>query len=95
MKPPEPINAKFVSRLKAPSSLSTSKKFVLGLVIVSLIACSWVGSTQTSKSAYIGKFNAPFFSMWFGTAWMSSLFPLSALLYFSTQKERSVKDLWK
>lgn len=70
----------------------TWKKFLLGLLIVFIIACSWVGSTQTGKSAYSNNFKAPFFSMWFGTAWMMSLFPLSAPFYFLTQK-RSIKDL--
>ena len=72
----------------------TWKKFLLGLLIVFIIACSWVGSTQTGKSAYSNNFKAPFFSMWFGTAWMMSLFPLSAPFYFLTQK-RSIKDLLK
>ena len=72
----------------------TRKKFLLGLLIVFIIACSWVGSTQTGKSAYSNNFKAPFFSMWFGTAWMMSLFPLSAPFYFLTQK-RSIKDMLK
>lgn len=70
------------------------KKFVFGLIIVCIIACSWVGSTQTAKSAYTSNFKAPFFSMWFSTAWMIILFPLSAPLYILTQG-KGVMDLWK
>lgn len=80
---------------KQPSSLSSGKKFFIGLVIVVLIACSWVGSTQTAKSAFTGGFKAPFFSMWFGTAWMITLFPLSAPIYFLARKGKNAKDLWR
>lgn len=81
--------------LSRPSSLSSARKLLFGLVIVFTIACSWVGSTQTSKSAFTDHdFKAPFFSMWFGTAWMITLFPMSVPLYFLTQK-RSLKDLWR
>lgn len=76
------------------SSLQSVKKLVFGLVIVCLIACSWVGSTQTAKSAYIGDFSAPFFSTWFGTAWMIVLFPFSAPFYFLTHRGNA-KDLWR
>ena len=75
-------------------SLSSTKKVVFGLIIVWVIAASWVGSTQTAKSAYTGSFKAPFFSMWFSTSWMIFLFPLSCPIYFITKKG-SVKDLWK
>ena len=77
------------------SSISTRKKFSLGLVIVTAIACSWVGSTQTAKSVYTGSdFRAPFFSMWFGTAWMITLFPLSAPFYLLTGRG-NINGLWK
>lgn len=80
---------------KRPSSLSSAKKFWFGLLIVIIIACSWVGSTQTTKSGYSNHdFRAPLFSMWFGTAWMITLFPLSAPFYFVTTK-KSANDLWK
>lgn len=80
-------------RSRQPSSLSSGRKYLFGLVIVLMIACSWVGSTQTAKSAFTSDFKAPFFLMWFGTAWMITLFPLSAPLYFLTQK-KSAKDFW-
>ncbi len=85
---------KYVTGKSAHPALSTRKKFFSGLIIVCIIACSWVGSTQTSKSSYAGSFKAPFFSVWFGTAWMVSLFPLTAPLYFLVEK-RSAKDLWR
>ena len=75
-------------------SLSSVRKFVFGLVIVCVIACSWVGSTQTAKSAYTGNFKAPFFSMWFGTSWMIILFPISTLFFYST-RQGGMKDLWR
>ncbi len=76
------------------SSISTRKKFTVGLVIVTVIACSWVGSTQTSKSVYSGSnFSAPFFNMWFGTAWMILLFPLTAPFYL-IRKQGNIKELW-
>lgn len=79
-----------------PRSLSSSgKKFFVGLIIVWVIAASWVGSTQTAKSAFsTNKFNAPFFSMWYGTAWMIILFPLTAPLHFLT-KQGNAMELWK
>lgn len=75
-------------------SFTSVKKFLFGLVIVCIIACTWVGSTQTAKSAYTGDFKAPFFSMWFGTSWMMVLFPLSAPLFYLT-KQGGMKDLWR
>ena len=78
---------------KRHNPLSSGKMLCFGLVIVCVIACSWVGSTQTAKSAYTGSFKAPFFSMWFGTAWMMILFPLSVPLYFLTQK-KGLRELW-
>ena len=75
-------------------SLSSGKKFVFGLVLVCSIACSWVGSTQTAKSAYTNDFRAPFFSMWFGTAWMIILFPLIVPIYL-IQEKKNLDKLWK
>ena len=37
-------------KFNSASSLSTRRKFTVGLVIVAVIATSWVGSTQTAKS---------------------------------------------
>ena len=68
--------------LKKPSSLSTKRKFFLGLVIVCVIAVSWVGGTQTAKSSFNTGFNAPFFVMYFSTAWMMLVFPLTLPLFF-------------
>ena len=88
------INRQPITTTYSASSVHTVKKLSFGLLIVCLIACSWVGSSQTTKSAFTGDFSAPFFSTWFGTTWMIVLFPLSAPLYFLTH-EVSVKDLWK
>lgn len=86
-------------RFQSASGLSTRRKFLLGLVIVVLIALTWVGSTQTAKSTYSGDFAAPFFIMWFGTVWMMAVFPLTAPLYFISGRGRldkeGVKQLWR
>ena len=72
------------------SHLYTTRKFVVGIIIVLSIALSWVGSTQTAKSAYTSTrdFNAPFFMMWFGTSWMIVVFPFSAVLHFGCSGNR-------
>ena len=86
-------------RLNKPSSLSNKKKLIIGLFIVCVIAFSWAGSTQTAKSSFIGKFKAPFFAMWFGTAWMLIVFPITAVVYFATGQaslnKQGVKSLFR
>ena len=74
--------------LKEPSRLSDKRKFTLGLVIVLIVACSWVGATQTAKSSFTDGFSAPFFVTWFSTAWMILVFPLTAPLYFVTGRAK-------
>ena len=63
---------------------STKKyKTLWGIVIVVGIAISWVGSTQFAKSTYTDTFNAPWFTVWFSTSWISlfpSCFPRSSSL---------------
>ena len=93
-----PIRVKHVT-FNSASSLSTRRKFTIGLIIVAVIATSWVGSTQTAKSSLSGKFLAPFFLMWFGTAWMMAVFPLTAPIYFLTGRgkfnRQGVRELWR
>ena len=72
----------FVEFFQSASSLSTSKKLIFGLFIVIAIATSWVGSTQTAKSTYDGRFKAPFFLVWFSTSWMMLIYPITVPLYF-------------
>ena len=85
--------------LKKPSSLSTKRKFFLGLVIVCLIAMSWVGGTQTAKSSFNTGFDAPFFVMYFSTAWMMFVFPLTLPLFFLSGRGswdlNGLKQLWR
>ncbi len=80
------------------SSLSNTRKFVIGIVIVIVIAITWVGSTQTAKSTYSGGF-APFFLVWFGTSWMMVVFPLTAPLFFvlgpGTLTVEGLRELWR
>ena len=86
-------------KFNSASSLSTRRKFTIGLIIVAVIATSWVGSTQTAKSSLSGKFVAPFFLMWFGTAWMMVVFPLTAPIYFLTGRgkfnRQGLRELWR
>lgn len=87
------------------SHLYTTKKLILGLVIVVVIALSWVGSTQTAKSSFVQdgsngtKFKAPFFVMWFGTGFMVAVYPLSCVVFFLMGRDRwnwnGVKALWR
>ena len=95
----KPLQDQLRAKFEAASSLSTGRKFSIGLVIVALIAGSWVGSTQTAKSSYVGKFAAPFFLMWFGTAWMMVVFPLTSLVYFLTGQGKfniqGIRDFWR
>lgn len=85
--------------LKEPSGLNDRRKLFVGLLIVLIVAFSWVGSTQTAKSSYTGGFSAPYFVMWFSTAWMILVFPLTAPLYFITGRAKfnvvGIQDLWR
>ena len=85
--------------LREPSKLTSKRKFIIGLIIVIVIASSWVGSTQTAKSSYTEGFSAPYFVSWFSTAWMIIVFPLTAPLYFITGKAKfsqtGVKELFR
>ena len=88
-----------VAVLKKPSSFSTKRKFFLGLIIVCLIAISWVGSTQTAKSSFNKGFSAPLFVMYFSTSWMMLVFPLTLPLFFLSGRGSwdlsGLKELWK
>ena len=98
---PVPTKARWRPGIKFQhaSSLSTKGKFTVGIVIVVAIAVSWVGSTQTAKSTYGGGFAAPYFLVWFGTAWMMTVFPLTAPIYFITRQGRlgrqGLRQLWE
>lgn len=83
------------------SHLETGKRLAVGLLIVVVIALSWVGSTQTAKSSLTNKthFNSPFFVMWFGTGWMMAVYPLSCIVFFLVHRDRwnrkGVRELWR
>ena len=56
---------------------------VAGLLIVILLAISWVGAQQFAQSAVTSSnFNAPYFTVWFGTCWMFLCFPIYAIFLF-------------
>ena len=78
---PLPAASHTAAMLQPASSLSSKTKFVCGLVIMLVIAISWVGSTQTAKSTLSGPFKAPFFIVWVGTSCMMSVYPLVYLWY--------------
>lgn len=84
---------------QAASSLSTTRKYIIGTLIVVIIATTWVGSTQMAKSTYSGRFEAPFFVVWFGTAWMMAVFPLTSPLYFvlgpGQLSFQGIHELWR
>lgn len=83
---PAAINNKRQSKIfRRPSALSTKTKLFFGLVIVLVIASSWVGSTQTAKSTLTSAFKVPYFVMWFGTCWMVLVFPLAYLSWNAHQ----------
>ena len=89
----ESIFSLLVGMFNRASGLFTIKKMILGLVIVVIIALSWVGSTQMAQSTYNGQFKAPFFIVWFGTAWMILVFPLTLPIYFVDKGSVSFKTL--
>ncbi len=60
---------------------SSRLRTLFGILIVIGIAISWVGSTQFAKSTYTSSFDAPWFVVWFSTAWMSLCFPTISLCY--------------
>ena len=77
---PRPLSA---GHTQPASSLSSKNKFVFGLVIVLVIAISWVGSTQAARSTLSGPFKAPFFIVWVSTSCMMSVYPLVYLWYLA------------
>ena len=97
-----PPSSRFVA--SHGSHLHTTYRLVTGLVIVVVIAVSWVGSTQTAKSSFTTtgngtRFKAPFFVMWFGTGWMMVVYPLSCVLFFVTNRDKwswvGIKEFWR
>eukprot|EP00794_Sanderia_malayensis_P017531 gene17531-19281_t len=52
-------------------SIDTKQKLIAGVLIVIGIAFSWVGTTQFAASTYTKTFNAPSFTSWFMTSWMT------------------------
>lgn len=53
------------------------KKTIIGVVIVVLLAVSWVGAQQFSQTAVnMEDFNAPYFATWFSTCWMTLCYPI-------------------
>ena len=89
------------------SHLDTGRRLAVGLLLVVVIALSWVGSTQTAKSSLTGgrtkfngtNFNSPFFVMWFGTGWMMAVYPLSCVVFFAVNRDKwscsGVRELWR
>ena len=60
------------AHIKTLTLLHTHK----GLILVVLLAFAWVGAQQFAKTAVtIQNFNAPYFTVWFSTLWMSLCYP--------------------
>ena len=76
------------SNSKITLEFNNAKKLVLGLIIVIVIASSWVGSTQTAKSSYTGSFQAPFFIVFFTTSWMILCYPILLPVYWLLECRR-------
>lgn len=68
-------------QMQENNSRKKALRTLYGIIIVVGIAISWVGSTQFAKSTYTGSFDAPWFVVWFSTAWMSLSFPVILLCY--------------
>nr|XP_039256554.1 putative thiamine transporter SLC35F3 [Styela clava] len=52
------------------------QKITIGCVIVIFLAVSWVGTQQFAQNAVqLASFNAPYFTTWMGTCWMTLCFP--------------------
>lgn len=67
----------------------TTRKTIIGLVIVVLLAISWVGAQQFAQTAVQwSNFKAPFFTTWFSTCWMSLCFPGYALFVVISERDR-------
>lgn len=54
-------------------------RIVFGLIIVILIAISWVGATQFANKTYSASFSAPFFTTWYTTSFMIVVFPIFSI----------------
>lgn len=62
-----------------PCLSENTKKLAMGLLIVIGISLSWAGTAQFAKSTFDESFNAPYFFIWFSTAWMIVCFPFYAI----------------
>eukprot|EP00730_Choanoeca_flexa_P013667 TRINITY_DN5573_c0_g1_i2.p2 TRINITY_DN5573_c0_g1~~TRINITY_DN5573_c0_g1_i2.p2 ORF type:complete len:376 (+),score=34.19 TRINITY_DN5573_c0_g1_i2:1481-2608(+) len=70
--------------------MASWKRSVAGVAIVVGIAASWVGSTQYTQFALRhSSFDAPFFSVWFSTAWLALVFPIFLLGYSFVGTQRN------
>lgn len=66
-------------------------KTIAGLVLVALIAISWVGSTQLATSTYSPDYNAPFFTTWFLNIWSLTVYvPFLVLSLAAGQKLQDI-----
>lgn len=76
------VKVTFVDPVSSPCScLKSNYKIFTGFGLVILIAVSWTGSTQFSKSTFSPTFHAPFFVLWFGTCFQVIIYPLFLLPY--------------
>ena len=57
-------------------------RIIFGIIIVLLIAVSWVGATQFAMRTYTPSFHSPYFTTWYTTVFMIVVFPLFSLPQF-------------
>ena len=81
-------NSLIYFRMRAEES-TRKYKTLWGIAIVIGIAVSWVGSTQFAKSTYTDTFNAPWFTVWFSTSWISLCFPAVSLALRLSLRDQS------
>nr|XP_039261793.1 putative thiamine transporter SLC35F3 [Styela clava] len=68
----------------------TVRKTIIGVVIVVLLAVSWVGAQQTAQTAVQwGNFEAPYFTTWYGTCWMVLCFPGYAIFVIISERDKA------
>ncbi|GAV04319.1 hypothetical protein RvY_14618-2 [Ramazzottius varieornatus] len=73
-----------------------TRKVVLGVVLVCLIACSQVGAAQFARNTYTATFNAPFFVTWFGAICLVICYPVYCLcMLFNWKRKESFLAIWK
>jgi len=70
-------------------------KIIFGIIIVLLIAVSWVGATQFAMRTYTSSFDSPYFTTWYTTVYMVVVFPLFSLPQFFKKRPWRFKTFYR